>query len=249
MNSTAVRLGGLCGVGAAATAIPAYVVGSPELPDTSAKLEGYYKQAETFIAANGTIPLVHLFLGIVFIAVLVAVMRAALGPEPAVYMALLGGAVFIALTAAGLAAEVAIPAVIARFGETVSIEVFRPYLALSAWLYHYSQIGSAVLMFATSYAIWRTEVLPRWTAVLGVLGFVALAHTWIGLPAAYGTVAWVGVMGLLLLTFPPAEPVPAARMAKKAAHAASPVVISHAPTTESGDASASSDAPGKEGSS
>ncbi len=114
--------------------------------------------------------MVHLFLGIVFIAVLVAILRAALGPEPAVYMALLGGAVFIALTAAGLAAEVAIPAVIARFGETVSVEVFRPYLALSAWLYHYSQIGSAVLMFATSYAIWRTEVLPKWTAALGVLG-------------------------------------------------------------------------------
>lgn len=207
MNSTAVRLGGICGVGAAATAIPAYVVGSPELPNTPAKLKDYYAQAESFIAANGTIPLIHLFLGIAFIAVLVAVLRAAMGPEPAVYMALLGGAVFIALTGAGLAAEVAIPAVIARYGEAIEIGVFRPFLALSVWLYHYSQIGSAILMFATSYAIWRTEVLPRWTAVLGILGFLALAHTWLGVPAAYGTVAWVGLMGVVLLAFPPAEPV------------------------------------------
>src|ERR1700712_1824007 len=131
MNSTAVRLGGLCGVGAAATAIPAYVVGSPELPNTPEKLKGYYTQAESFIAANGTIPLVHLFLGIVFIAVLVAVLRAAMGPEPAVYMALLGGAVFIALTAAGLATEGALPAVVARFGDLVAVEVVRPFLALS----------------------------------------------------------------------------------------------------------------------
>lgn len=206
MNSTAVRLGGLCGVGAAAAAIPAYVVGSPELPNTPEKLAGYYKEAESFIAANGTIPLIHLFLGIVFIAVLVAVLRAAMGPEPAVYMAVIGGAVFISLTAAGLATEVAIAAVIARFGDVVEVGVVRPFLALSVWLYHYSQIGSAVMMFATSYAIWRTEVLPKWTAAAGVLGILALAHTWLGLPAAYGTVAWVGLMGLVLIAFPPAVP-------------------------------------------
>lgn len=205
MKSTAVRLGGLCGVGATATAIPAYVVGSPELPNTSDKLAGYYAKAEFFIGMNGLVPLAHLFLGIVFIAVLAAVLRSALGPEPAVYMVLIGGAVFIALTAAGLAAEVAIPSVIATFGNVVAVEVVRPFLALSVWFYHYSQVGSAILMFATSYAIWRTGVLPKWTAALGVLGFLALAHTWIGLPAAYGTVAWVGLMGLLLLAFPPEE--------------------------------------------
>jgi hypothetical protein len=231
MNSTAVRLGGLCGVGAAATAIPAYVVGSPELPNTPSKLQGYYAQAESFVAWNGIVPLAHLLLGIVFIAVLVAVLRAAMGPEPAVYMAVLGGAVFIALTAAGLATEVAIPAVIARFGDVIAVEVVRPFLALSVWLYHYSQIGSAILMFATSYAIWRTEVLPKWTAAAGVLGFLALAHTWVGIPAAYGTVAWVGVMGLLLLALPPEEPVerPTSHAAKKTpkavAPAASPVVV------------------------
>jgi hypothetical protein len=203
MNSTAVRLGGLCGVAAAATAIPAYVVGSPELPNTPEKLAGYYEKAESFIAANGTIPLIHLFLGIVFIAVLVAVLRAAMGPEPAVYMAVIGGAVFIALTAAGLATEVAIPAVIARFGDVIEVGVVRPFLALSVWLYHYSQIGSAIVMFATSYAIWRTQVLPKWTAAAGVLGILALAHTWLGLPAAYGTVAWMALMGLVLLAFPP----------------------------------------------
>lgn len=154
MNSTAVRLGGLCGIGAAATAIPAYVIESPELPDTPDKLAGYYAQAESFIAANGLIPLAHLFLGIVFIAVLVAVLRAAMGPEPAVCMALLGGAVFIALTAAGLAA--------------------------------------------------------------GVLGLLALVHTWVGVPAAYGTVAWVAIMGLVLPAFPPSQPVPAAGVGSQA---------------------------------
>jgi hypothetical protein len=196
MNSTAVRLGGLCGVGAAATAVPAYLVGSPELPNTPAKLAGYYAKAQYFIAMNGLVPLAHLFLGVVFIAVLVAVLRAAMGPGPAVYAALIGGAVFVALTAAGLAAEVAIPSVIATYGHAVAVDVVRPFLALSVWLYHYSQVGAAVLMFSTSYAIWRTGVLPKWTAAAGVLGVLALAPTWIGLPAAYGTVAWVAIMGL-----------------------------------------------------
>jgi hypothetical protein len=249
MNSTAVRLGGLCGVGAAATVIPAYVVGSPELPNTPDKLASYYDKAEYFIGMNGLVPLAHLFLGIVFIAVLAAVLRSAMGPEPAVYMVLIGGAVFVALTAAGLAAEVAIPSVIANFGDLVAVEVVRPFLALSVWFYHYSQVGAAVVMFATAYAIWRTEVLPKWSAVLGVLGLLALAHTWIGLPAAYGTVAWVALTGLLLLAFPPVEsaerpstPI-VEKPAEKATHVASAVVSPSAEEEPSAPTAPAADAP------
>jgi hypothetical protein len=82
-------------------------------------------------------------------------------------------------------------------------EYSPPFLALAVWFYHYSQIGSAALIFATSYVVRRTGVLPKWSAVLAVLGVLPLVHTWVGLPAAYSTVAWFGLMGLLMLTIPP----------------------------------------------
>ncbi|MCW2691198.1 MAG: hypothetical protein JWR37_6088 [Mycobacterium sp.] len=67
----------------------------------------------------------------------------------------------------------------------------------------HSQIGSAALIFATALAVWRTGVLPKWTAVLAILGVLPLLHTWIGLPAAYSTVVWLGLTGLVMLALPP----------------------------------------------
>jgi hypothetical protein len=59
------------------------------------------------------------------------------------------------------------------------------------------------LIFATAYVVWRTGVLPKWSAALAVLGLLPLVHTWVGLPAAYSTVIWFGLMGLIMLAIPP----------------------------------------------
>ena len=67
------------------------------------------------------------------------------------------------------------------------------------WFYHYSQIGSAALMFATAYVVWRTGVLPKWSAALALWASPAFLHLWIGVPSAYSTIAWIGLTGLLLL--------------------------------------------------
>jgi hypothetical protein len=197
------RVGGLLGVVSAAVVVPAYLVGSPEVPSRPEQAAQYFENAASFLTANGTLPLLHLLFGLLFLGVLVSVLRAAAGPTAAVYVVLLGGAVFFALTAAGLAAEVAVPAAIVRFGELSVTQFSQPFLGLAVWLYHYSQIGSAAMIFATGYVIWNTGVLPKWSAALALLGIPALLHLWIGVSSAYATIAWIGLTGLLLLVIPP----------------------------------------------
>ncbi|MGH3678008.1 MAG: hypothetical protein ACRDU5_20195 [Mycobacterium sp.] len=201
MGSGTIRLGGLFGIASAAVIIPAYLVGSPERLVGSA--ETYLEKASAFIAANGALPLLHVLFGLVFLGVLVSMLRAAAGPTGAVYVALGGGIVFLALTAAGLAAEVAVPAVAHGVDHPSTTGSEDYFLALAVWLYHYSQICSAALFFATGYIVWRTGVLPKWTALLAVLGVPALLHLWFGVYAAYATVAWIALTGLAMLAIPP----------------------------------------------
>lgn len=200
MGSGTIRLGGLFGICSAAAAVPAYAAGSPEATDDE---RAYFDSASSLLTANATIPLLHLLFGLLFVAVLIAVLRSAAGPTGAVYTALIGGAVFIALTAAGLAAEVAVPAATLQFADSTVIEYSQPFLGLAVWLYHYSHIGSAALIVATGYIVWRTGVLPKWSAALAVLAVPALLHTWIGLPAAYCVIAWMALTGLVMVAIPP----------------------------------------------
>lgn len=203
MGSGTIRLGGLLGVASAGVIVPSYLVGSPETPQDAGGVDAYFDHAATFLTLNGTLPLLHLLFGLLFVGVLVSVLRSAAGPTGAVYTAALGGAIFLALTAAGLAAEVAIPAAIVRFDDLTVTSYSQPFLGLAVWLYHYSHIGSAALIFATAYIVWRTGVLPKWSAALAVLGVPALLHTWIGLPGAYAVVVWMALIGLVMLAIPP----------------------------------------------
>ena len=198
MGSGMIRLGGLLGVASAAVIVPAYVVGSPETPKDADGLQAYFDSAATFLTLNGTLAALHLL----FLGVLVSMLRSAAGPTGAVYTAVLGAAVFVALTAAGLAAEVAVPAAIVRFDDPMT-NYSQPFFGLAVWLYHYSHIGSAALIFATAYIVWRTGVLPKWSATLALLGVPALSHIWIGLPGAYSVIVWIALTGLLMLAIPP----------------------------------------------
>ena len=213
MASTETTIGGVCGVLAAVTMIPAYVVGIPDQPRTPEEAAGYYESASWFVTANGALPLLHVLLGLVFLGVLVSVLRRAAGPSAAVYLALAGGVLFFALTSAGFAAEVAYPAAAVRFGGVVLPVIAQPLLALSAWSYHYAQIGTALLIFATSLVVWRTRVLPPWVAGAAVLGVLPLLHLWVPLVGALSSLIWFAVVGAALLispSVPAADRAPAA---------------------------------------
>ncbi|MDT5015547.1 MAG: hypothetical protein QOD39_1707 [Mycobacterium sp.] len=203
MGSGAIRIGGLCGIVAAATILPAYNIGSPEKPRNPADVQGYHDSAASFLTFNGELPLLHILFGLIFVGVLVTMLRQASGSSFAGYIAVIGGAVFLALTAAGLAAEIAVPAAIVKFDDLSVVAYSGPFLMMSLWLYHFSQLGSAALIFATAFIVWRTGVLPKWSAVLAVLGVLPLLHTCVGLPAAYSTVAWVALTSLVMLAIPP----------------------------------------------
>lgn len=203
MASAVIRFGGLCALLSALAIIPAYVVGTPDAPTTPAEAAGYYDSASSFVTVNGALPVLHLLFGLVFLGVLVAMLRATAGLGAAAYMALAGGVVFYGLSAAGLAAEVAAPAAMVRFGEVAATEAIHPLLALSTWLYHYCQIGAAVLIFATSAVVWRTAVLPKWAALGAALGVLPLLHTWIPVPAALSSLIWLGLIGLVMMAIPP----------------------------------------------
>ena len=41
------------------------------------------------------------------------------------------------------------------------------------------------------------------TRLGGLFGVLPLLHIWVGLPAAYSTVVWFGLTGLLMLAIPP----------------------------------------------
>jgi hypothetical protein len=183
--------------------IPAYVVGTPDAPRTADEAVEYYASGSSFVTANGVIPLLHILFGLIFLGVLVSTLRTACGPNSEVYIALAGGLTFLVLSAVGFAAEVAFPATIVRFGDVTVTDFAQPLLTLAVWAYHYCQIGAAAMIFAASFAIWRTGVLPKWWAAGAILGVLPLLHTWIPLPAALSSLAWIGLTGLIMVGIPP----------------------------------------------
>ena len=193
MDTATVRFGGAFGVTCAVAMIPAYFVGRPE---------EYYGAGTAFVAARGMLPLLHILLGLAFLGVLVAMLRQASGPTASVYTALAGGVLFFTLTAGGFAAEVAYPMAVARFGDAIITELNEPLLTLATWLYHYCQIGAVAMIFAASMIIWRTGVLPRWTAAFAVLGVLPLVHTWTPSLAALSSLLWILLIGLVMLVAP-----------------------------------------------
>jgi hypothetical protein len=199
LGTLATRIGGAFGILAALVMIPAFLVGSPDVPRTADEARHYYDEGAAFVTANGTVPLLHILFGIVFVGALTSMLIRATGPRAEIYIALSGGIVFLTLTAAGLAAEVAYPAAIVRFGDVTVTQFTQPLLALSTWLYHYSQLGAAAMILSSSISIWRTGVLPKWACTLGIFGLLPLFHTWLAVPAAISTLIWIGLIGLVML--------------------------------------------------
>ena len=208
-----VRLGGIFGLLSVAAMIPAYPVGSPDLPGSPEEAGSYFEEGlGTFVFSNGVLPLLHIFFFILFLGVLYGLLRGAeedgdrggaggvRGALPAA--ALAGGILFAALEAAGFAAEILFPAALQRFG------VFEPdaafvlvSLTLASWLYHFCQIGASAMVLVASLVALKTGVLPRWLALAGfVVALVTLLHVVLGLVAALVGLLWIAAVSVLMLT-------------------------------------------------
>jgi hypothetical protein len=206
------RFGGALGIIAALAMIPAYVVGSPEVPASTDEAADYYEQAALFVSANGWLPILHLIGLMLFLGVLAAVLRSAAPAAHAWRTAAIGGGfVWVALTAAGFAAEVAYPAASLRFEDVTATGVLAPLmLTLASWLYHFCQVGAAVLMIGTAVASYTAgpdgqRAFPRWFAYASIPFIVlALLHTW--LPYSYWSaiagLGWLVIASLLLFAAP-----------------------------------------------
>jgi hypothetical protein len=205
----AARLGGIGGILYVVLFIPAYIVGSPDAPNRSSTDQGVFDYfAEgigAFLFFNGWLPIFAFFFLLWFLGALHAVLRSAEGEVEGGWLssaALVGGIVFATLSYAGVAVEIVHPATLSRF------EDFEPdpqlvfmTLALASWLYHFCQVGTAVLATATSLLALRTGVLPTWMAYVGfVVALLALLHFLISLLGALAGLLWIAVVSVLMLT-------------------------------------------------
>jgi hypothetical protein len=207
----AARFGGISGILYVVLFLPAYIVGSPGTLVSSSSPQGVFDYFDegigTFLFFNGVLSIFAAFFFVWFLAVLHGVLRSAEGDRggEARWLssaALAGGLMFVILSWAGVAVEISYPATLSRFAnfEQDPQMVFWS-LALSSWLYHFCQIGTAVLAAATSLLALATGVLPNWLAILGfVIALLALLHFVFPLLAALAGLLWVAVVSVLLLT-------------------------------------------------
>ena len=201
-----VRLGGVCGLLFVLLMVPAYVVGYPDAATATSgtrEVLGYFgTSAGTFVFFNGTLALLSTFFFLWFLGVLFGVLRRAEGVDGVLStVALAGGILFITLSCAGYSVEIMHPAALERFVNFVpdGQSTFES-LALSAWLYHFCQVGDAVMISAASLVVLGSGILPRWLALIGFLAAIlALLHFLIPLIGAVSGLVWVTLVSALML--------------------------------------------------
>lgn len=208
MEGNLVRLGGIFGLLAVLLIIPAYLVGYPDAPGSPAEATSYFDTGlGAFVFFNGVLQLFHILFFLLFLGVLYGVLtRAGEGTRevvgrglPATVLA--GGIAFAVLEAAGFAVEIVYPATLQRFGTLEADAAFvLVSLTLSAWLYHFCQIGASVMVLATSLVALQAGILPRWLAIVGfVVALLTLLHFLLPLLGALAGLAWVAAVSVLML--------------------------------------------------
>jgi hypothetical protein len=201
------RLGGVCGLLFVLLMVPAYVVGYPDAPTPTSAAEdvvGYFGEAPgSFVLANGVLTVFSTFFFLWFLGALHGLLGRAEGEEGGFFSssALAGGTLFIVLSCAGYAAEVLYPAAVLRFENfTPDAEPAFTSLALSAWLYHFCQVGASVMITATSLVALGTGVVPRWMALVGfVVALLTLLHFLLPLLGAVAGLLWIALISALML--------------------------------------------------
>jgi hypothetical protein len=186
--------------------VPAYVIGSPDAatPISGAReVLGYYgTSAGNFVLFNGSVPLLSAFFFLWFLGVLYGVLRRAEGLDGVLSTVMLvGGVFFITLQCAGNAVEIMHPAAAQRFVNFVpDPQIAFGSLALSTWLYHFCQMGDAVMICAASLVVLGSGVLPRWLALVGLLAAIlTFLHFLLPLVGAVSGLVWVALISALML--------------------------------------------------
>jgi hypothetical protein len=200
------RLGGLCGLLYVLLLVPAYVVGYQDAPNPASGAEevvGYFGASPNdFMLFNGVLIIFSTFFFLWFLGALHGVLRGAEGAEVGLSSAAFaGGMMFIVLLSAGCVAELLYPATLLRFENFApSAQPAFTSLALSAWLYHFCQVGASVMVTATSLAALGTGVLPRWLALVGfAVALLTLLHFLLPLVGALAGLLWVALVSGLML--------------------------------------------------
>jgi hypothetical protein len=201
-----VRLGGVCGLLFVLLMVPAYMVGTPDAAiSTSGAREvlGYFgTSAGNFVFSNGALPLLSTFFFLWFLGVLYGLLRRAEGVDGVLStVVLVGGMLFITLSCVGYTVEIMHPATAQRFVNFVpDPQIAFASLAVSTWLYHFCQVGDAVMISAASLVILGSGVLPRWLALGGLLAAIlTLLHFLLPLIGAVSGLIWIALVSALML--------------------------------------------------
>jgi hypothetical protein len=114
---------------------------------------------------------------------------------------LVGGVLFITLSCARYAAEITYPATLVRFEQFASTaQSAFTSLVLSAWLYHFCQVGASVMIIATSLAALGSGSLPRWLGLAGLaVALLTLLHFVAPLIGALAGLVWIAAVSALML--------------------------------------------------
>ncbi len=209
------RLGGICGLLFVLLMVPAYAVGYPDAPTSTSSARdalGYFGTSPgSFVLFNGVLAVFSTFFFLWFLGALHGVLRRAEGEGGGLSSAALtGGTAFIVLSCAGYAAELVYPATLVRFENFVpdAQRVFE-FLALSSWLYHFCQVGAAVMVSAASLVVLTSGVMSRWLALVGfVVALLTLLHFLLPLIGAVAGLVWVALTSALMLAGPGGAPSP-----------------------------------------
>jgi hypothetical protein len=201
-----VRLGGVCGLLFVLLTLPAYAIGSPDAATTisgAREVLGYYgTSAGNYVFFNGTLALLSTFFFLWFLGVLYGVLRRAEGLDGVLTSVMLaGGVLFITLRCVGNAIEITHPAAALRFVNFVGDpQMVFAFLALSTWLYHFCQVGDAVMISAASLVVLGSAILARWLALAGfVAAVLALLHFLLPLIGGISGLVWVVLVSVLML--------------------------------------------------
>ena len=204
-RTTAVRLGGICGILYLILFIPSYL-SAPDTPVSTSSPQDvidYFsnRQSESLIA-NGLLLVFAAFFFLWFLGVLHGVLQGVEEGEGYGFssVSLVGGLLFVALMLAGAAVEVGYPAALARF-ENFQHDAQLGFLslALSGWMYRFAFVGMSVLIAATSVVALRTGVLPGWLAWAGLVAALVALLRFLGPLGGWLALLWVAAVSVLML--------------------------------------------------
>jgi hypothetical protein len=210
-----VRIGGISGLLYVLLLLPSFFLGRPDVVEEGISARGVIEynvaRQDAFLLGNGVVVLFAAFFFLWFLGVLCGVLWRAESEGPwLTLVALVGGLAFIALSRVGTVTEILYAATVSRF-DSFEQDAQLAFLlaAFSSWVYHFGQVGTSVMVVATSLVVLGTGVLPRWLALVGfVLALVAFLHFVMPILGTLAGLVWVALVSALMLVGQGRAPAP-----------------------------------------